>query len=1188
MREILDIIIEEKFDMDKKKLLFSKDNEFIDKVELILWPGRVCEEGFIVQTPEDKYTYGYISSSDSRMECITKTFAGTEEIHICFHGEYMEKGESCKGEFLIRSNQGEFILPFEVSAQEEEIISSEGPVRSLIHFGNLAKANWHEAVSIFYSPQFEELIRVKEPQLYLCYQGLSAIKRNEHNMDQFLIAAGKKQRMGYFVEDSLLALEDPTDVTEISLGIIRNGWGYTRLDVEAEGDFVFVEKDTISDDDFLGNRYKLSVYIDSGKLHAGRNFGRVILWDNESSVEVPVEVYCSGQVLPGREIRREKRKNSWKLTDIYQAFRLKEMNTAGWLKETDRLVQRMMTLDEKDAAARLFFAQILMTAERYNEASWILEHYNEGPDEYDPELEAYYLYLSSLLRRDESYTKQVANRIARIYKEQGESWRAAWLLLYVSMEYERSITGKWLFLEEQFEHGCRSPIIYFEAVQLLNRNPALLRKIERFELQVLYYGNKKGILSPELLEQVYYLAGKVKEFSVLLYRILENCYEKTRDERIVKEICTLLIKGGLVEKKYYRWFRLGIEAGIRITNLYEYYMMSLDLEKEEEIPKIVLLYFTYQSNLDYAHAAYLYSYVVSKREEYPEIYESYVHRIEGFVKEQIQKERMSEQLDKLYHLFLTEEMVQKQNASAVINVLFSYQMKAPNPLVKKACVYQRNSLVPCIYPVTDTNVWLPVFSKDSCVIWEDLTGNRFMAGYPLGVSHELAEHPIVKSGSVYIEDNTFLDLYLYGAKEIVYEANTDLLNRLFRLWENANVSLEIRRETSVRIMKYYYHTEDKTNLAAYLETLPANLLTRREASEAIKYMVYCRMDDLAYEWMSRYSPVFVDSKISASLLSAIIRKREYKADDQLLCYSFETFEKGKYTNEILRYLAMHYEGTAHNQYQVWKAALACGIEVRGLSERLLMQMLFTGNYVQEHAEVLKKYLKDIPDERVVHAYIIRRSYAYYLEGYSLDAVIAEQILAMYEEGLELPIICELACLKYYAEIEILPDERRETLLIQLLKAQLQRGIHLPWFMRYQKADVDFSSLADKTILEYHAQNDTVVKFRFLPLKEDFSEVTWKIVNMYPVCRRVFFTEQILFFGESLQYEILEEIDGADVVMKSGVLKKSEDADMQIDGRFQAINALLEAKALQKEKRFEDLLEDYLKKDFINGHIFKLM
>ena len=81
-------------------------------------------------------------------------------------------------------------------------------------------------------------------------------------------------------------------------------------------------------------------------------------------------------------------------------------------------------------------------------------------------------------------------------------------------------------------------------------------------------------------------------------------------------------------------------------------------------------------------------------------------------------------------------------------------------------------------------------------------------------------------------------------------------------------------------------------------------------------------------------------------------------------------------------------------------------------------------------------------------------------------------------------------------------------------------------------------------------------------------------------------EHVLFFGESLQYEILEEIDGVDVVVKSGVLKMEPE---EIQGsRFGLINEILEAKALNQEKQFEMLLEDYLKKDFINQYLFKLM
>ena len=94
--------------------------------------------------------------------------------------------------------------------------------------------------------------------------------------------------------------------------------------------------------------------------------------------------------------------------------------------------------------------------------------------------------------------------------------------------------------------------------------------------------------------------------------------------------------------------------------------------------------------------------------------------------------------------------------------------------------------------------------------------------------------------------------------------------------------------------------------------------------------------------------------------------------------------------------------------------------------------------------------------------------------------------------------------------------------------------------------------------------------------------------MYSVCRRVFFTEQILFFGESLQYEILEEVDGTDTVVESGVLKKDAHKMVIDAGRFHAINDLLESKALHSRELFEEQLEDYLKKEFIGERLFTLI
>ena len=79
-------------------------------------------------------------------------------------------------------------------------------------------------------------------------------------------------------------------MTENSLNIVRNGWGYTDLQIECEGEFVFTEKETLSDDDFLGNRCRLPVYIDSSICRPGKNFGRIYIYNAYTSLEIPVTV----------------------------------------------------------------------------------------------------------------------------------------------------------------------------------------------------------------------------------------------------------------------------------------------------------------------------------------------------------------------------------------------------------------------------------------------------------------------------------------------------------------------------------------------------------------------------------------------------------------------------------------------------------------------------------------------------------------------------------------------------------------------------------------------------------------------------------------------------------------------------------------------------------------------------------
>ena len=454
MQEIVGQILNEKFEYKSGTLNFS-----CGKIEHTVSVGNNCEGVFSIVLPEETeadYMTGFVTTSDPRMECFTYEFAGSGvEISYCFHSEYMEEGEVTKGEFYVVSNLGEYYLPYVVSVEHSIPDSSVGPVKNLFHFTNLAKTNIKEAMRLFSSPEFSSVIRKEEAYVRLLYQGLSSGENELQCMDEFLCAVNKKSRVEFIPMEKNLQTENPSGVAQLLLPILRNGWGYTYLRVITVGDFVFTEKEFLTEDDFLGERCNLPVYIDSQALHAGKNLGCVILKNPYVTIKIPVEVKVksSGDT---RE-RKEYKRNIVSLMEFYQAFRLKKIGVATWFKESEKIVEKMVLADEKDVAVRLFQAQLLLTKNRFNEAEWILTHVQELLEKKESVvLEAYYYYLMTLLKRDEEYTRRVASHVEKLYKRQGEYWQLAWLQLFLSEDLNRSASGKWVFLEGSLQGGVRA------------------------------------------------------------------------------------------------------------------------------------------------------------------------------------------------------------------------------------------------------------------------------------------------------------------------------------------------------------------------------------------------------------------------------------------------------------------------------------------------------------------------------------------------------------------------------------------------------------------------------------------------------------------------------------------------------------------------------------------------------------
>lgn len=1190
MQETIDRILGGNFDYENGSLEFS-----CSKIEISLSQGTAYEGSFHILSASEGYVKGSVISGHLQMECMTDQFTGTDaEIFYCFHGENLEEGDVVKGAFSVVSNRGEYSLPFVVTVEHSVLNSSIGPVRNLFHFANLAKSNWKEAVRMFYDPEFLRLFQGNDAHFYDSYRILSAYEGNEQNVEEFLICIHKKQQLEFLTEEKELSKKLPRSadnygVTENNLTIVRNGWGYTHLQVECEGEFVFTEKEVISDDDFLGNRCRLPVYIDSSLCRPGKNFGKVYIYNAYTSLEIPVMVQLGDGAMK-RHTDHSHMQYILQMMKYYQDFRLKKIGTGTWLGETGKLVERMVTMDEKDVSARLFQAQLLITEERYNEAGWILDHAAdmlETQNATGGELWAYYLYLTTLIHRDPQYTLQMAEQVEQIYRYDRTCWRVAWLLLYLSEEYNRSTSGKWMFLEKQYAYGCSSPVIYLEALALLNGNPALLRKLNGFELQVLHFGVRNHAVNDSLVEQLLYLSGRVREYSPLLSRILRSLYENKKDVRILQEVCSLLIKGSKTGSDAFAWYQKGVESHLRITNLYEYYMASIDMDAVQELPKVILMYFSFQSNLAYEHSAFLYAYLLKHRKEYEELYGHYEPRIERFVIDQIQKQHINRHLAVLYQEFLSPALVTEAMAKPLSHLLFANLVRVEDGRMRKVIVAQPGNLVTSEVALQNGVTWVAVYGNDYTIAFEDAYGNRFLKNVEYTLEKLMVPGKYLRLLEHYVPDAVGLDLFFMENVRPEEEISSAKILRMARLAGNPTVEQKLRNSISVQLIQAYFDVDNMQALDEYLQEIPGEKFSEEQRETILKFLVLRGNYEKAYDWIGQYTPYYADAKILLRLIDGVITQETHEGEPVLYAAALTAFRKGKYNGEVLEYLVCHADGMTKELRDIWKTARSFEIDCYALSEKILLQMLFSGAFVGERLDIFKYYVSQGARGEVEEAVLIQSAYDYFCREKITEAYIFREIRNCYLRGEETQRICKLAFLKFYAENKEKLEREDEPVIQDFLQEMMREHIHLNFFREYKDCLPGLQEMKDKTIVEYHTRGGVRARIHYVMLHENGQAEDYISEYMQEVYSGVFFKEFVLFFGENLQYYIMEESGKEEQLTESGSLQKSDIMNESPDSKYEIINDMMISMTLQDDTTLDNLIEEYYRREYLDHRLFTL-
>ena len=609
-------------------------------------------------------------------------------------------------------------------------MTNYGKIQSLDDFKKLAFRDAAEAVKLFRSRDFYEILKYEDKRIQALYDNMRKWELDQQALEEFLVGCKQKEKIFLTLEEESRAFMSLTEARKETFTIKKNTWGYLEIDVKTEGDFLMVEHTRITTEEFIGNSYRLEYFLDTEKLHRGSNFGRIIL-------ESPYET-LTYEIVVEKDIKRDEeyRANDREFSGIiknYLKYESGRMDRDDWVNEAVRRISHLRSVAGKNEFYLLAHAHICLIGGRMDEAKEILESYNYNRFAIgkDVELSSYYLYLTTFLSSDSIGQRKVAEELSRSFMKHPDSWKILCMLVEIDSEY-KIYSERLRVLEKQFyEDGSHSIWFYLQAFRCFREKSSSLKKLGKFEVRVLLFAVKRGLMTRELALYTANLASQMKVFDRHLYDVLVLSYKIYHESMILTSICTLLIKGNCVASCYFKWYEKAVESELKIAQLYEFYMASVVPEQfHKPLPRSVYLYFMHGNNLDFHKCAFLYSNLITYEDESSEIYAHYRDEMEAFAWNQLDRRNVDERLRIIYKRFVVESAMNPERIKALYDVCHAYWITTKVPNMKYIHVIAEDGTITQKAPYLEGGAKVFLYAKTDRLVWEAKDGRHYTDSIP--------------------------------------------------------------------------------------------------------------------------------------------------------------------------------------------------------------------------------------------------------------------------------------------------------------------------------------------------------------------------------------------------------------------------------------------------------------------------
>lgn len=1181
MRKRIRQIARGKFEYAKPILSFSEEI-----IEFQVTEGKKETGAFTIASGNHIPLRGIVYSTNPRMECLTPQFEGEEvRIRYQFNSKGLVEGDTEEGTFVIVCNQCEYSLSFCATITKLYAESSIGVIKNLYDFSCLAKENWSEAYQLFYNSSFSNVINPKEIKEAMIYKGIIASKPSQQNMEEFLIGIQKKDPVNFTIDKSNTEYTNVNDALQEKFTMHKSSWGYIEIDVSTDADFIRLSQNKITVDDFIGSSYEFNYIVDPEYMHSGNNYGRIRF--SSLYKTITIEVSARGDAKP------EDTKNSDRLEiqeckvgimELYQAYRLKRIVTGVWANETIDILNHLHALDQEEPMYVLMKAQALIINRQRQEAEWILDDFKREWVDHKSPMWGYYLYLMTLMEREPVYVDKMTREIEIIFHENPDSVLLFWVLSFLQEQYFNNNARKLKAIEYWVDKGCSSPYLYLEAYYLIWQDAYLLTKLDSFEIKVLRWAIKHHAMTKDIAVQIFEIVELSRGFDPVLYKLLCAAYEADPKPEYIGMICSYLIKGAQYDSKYHSWFEQGIELELRITGLYEAFLLSMDDRSIISVPKIIQMYFQYDSTLSYKKMAVLYNNIIAAKDSNAEVYHKYRRAMGKFAMEQVELGHMDDNLAVLYDDMLELGLVNEDIAHALSKIVFTNKLVVFDKKMVRAIIYQRQMKDPQIVPIVDQAAYFQLYSKEYVILFEDEKGFRYVGSVSYRLQKLMEHEKYINKCMELAGDEMPYIISSFGSKQSYLTFTEEDKPYFSQILFGKETSDEYKAHMAPEILRFYQSQEYDGMIKEFLSRTDFDKLTKEARQYLMDMLVWNHMYDKAYELVNEYGIDQIGTAAKVALAINRIEVNSGEEDDFLLLLAEQTFLTKKYNDTILKYLCDYYNGPTDVMREIWKASIEFDIDTFELEERILVQMMYSDAFLPDVENIFERYYEAGGRELVVLAFLTNSAHSYFVKEQETADLIFQIIESRYLYDMELNDACKLGLLRYLADLPNITETEYQ-IEDKLLSEYTCRNMNFAFYKKLDRSLVMKYHLYDKVFLEYRTSptNHVVLHYSGDEDGEDF--ITEDMPDVYD---GIFVKQFVMFFGEMTQYYITEEHGNRVEVTESNRISNNDVYNEDDESRYNLINQMLISATLQDESTLYYNMKQYAGYDEVTKKVFKIL